>query len=59
MRAVWRLQEADVIFHDRLVDAEVLELARCDAERVFVGKYVGAHSWPQDRLNQMVIDEAR
>lgn len=59
LRAVERLQEADVIFYDRLVDAEVLELARRDAERIFVGKHVGAHSWPQERINQMVIDEAR
>ncbi|MEO0504129.1 MAG: NAD(P)-dependent oxidoreductase, partial [Pseudomonadota bacterium] len=42
LRAVERLQEADVIFYDRLVDEAVLELARRDAERVFVGKHVGA-----------------
>lgn len=58
LRAVERLQEADVIFYDRLVDEEVLELARRDAERVFVGKHVGAHAWPQDRINQMIVAEA-
>lgn len=57
LRAVERLQEADVIFYDRLVDAEVLELARRDAERVFVGKHVGAHAWPQDRINQVIVAE--
>ncbi|MDF1668667.1 MAG: siroheme synthase CysG [Roseovarius sp.] len=59
LRAVQRLQEADVIFYDRLVDQEVLELARRDAERVFVGKHVGAHRWPQDRINAMIVAEAR
>lgn len=59
LRAVERLQEADVIFYDRLVDQEVLELARRDAERVFVGKHVGASTWPQDRINQMVVSQAR
>jgi uroporphyrin-III C-methyltransferase/precorrin-2 dehydrogenase/sirohydrochlorin ferrochelatase len=58
LRAVERLQEADVIFYDRLVDEEVLELARRDAERVFVGKHVGAHLMPQDRINQMIVAEA-
>lgn len=58
LRAVARLQEADVIFYDRLVDQDVLELARRDAERVFVGKVVGAHSWPQDRINQVMVAEA-
>ncbi len=58
LRAVERLQEADVIFFDRLVDTDVLELARRDAERVFVGKHVGAHAWPQDRINRMIVAEA-
>ncbi|WP_342743741.1 SAM-dependent methyltransferase [Salibaculum halophilum] len=43
LRAVEHLQEADVTFHDRLVDPDVLELARRDAKRVYVGKTVGAH----------------
>lgn len=59
LRAVERLQEADVIFYDRLVDAEVLELARRDAERVFVGKHVGAHAWPQEQINRVITAEAQ
>lgn len=59
LRAVERLQEADVIFYDRLVDPEVLELARRDAERVFVGKEVGAHAWPQERITSVIVAEAR
>ena len=59
LRAVERLQEADVIYYDRLVDPDVLELARRDAERVFVGKEVGAHSWPQDRICALIVAEAR
>lgn len=57
LRAVERLQEADVVFYDRLVDPDVLELARRDAERIFVGKQVGAHAWPQDRINAMIVVE--
>ncbi|MDA9207522.1 siroheme synthase CysG [Octadecabacter sp.] len=59
LRAVERLQEADVIFYDRLVDPQVLELARRDAERVFVGKVVGAHAWPQDRINDVIVAAAK
>ncbi len=59
LRAVARLQEADVIFYDRLVDPEVLELARRDAERVYVGKVVGASAWPQERINDLIVAEAR
>ncbi len=59
LRALRCLQEADVIFYDRLVDPAVLELARRDAERVFVGKEVGAHSWPQERINSVIVSAAR
>ena len=59
MRAVQRLQEADVIYFDRLVDPEILELARRDAERVFVGKEVGASAWPQEKICALIVAEAR
>ena len=58
LRAVQRLQEADIIFYDRLIEEDVLELARRDAERVFVGKVVGAHAWPQERINELIVAEA-
>jgi uroporphyrin-III C-methyltransferase/precorrin-2 dehydrogenase/sirohydrochlorin ferrochelatase len=58
LRAVNALQEADVIYYDRLVDPQVLELARRDAERVYVGKTVGAHAWPQDRINGVITAAA-
>lgn len=58
LRGVQRLQEADVIFYDRLVDPGVLELARRDAERVYVGKEPGCHAWPQDRINSLVVSAA-
>ena len=59
MRGIERLQNADVVFYDRLVDARVLELARRDAERICVGKEPGAHAWPQDRINGVIAAEAR
>ncbi|MEL6450025.1 MAG: siroheme synthase CysG [Pseudomonadota bacterium] len=58
LRGVQRLQEADVIFYDRLVDPGILELARRDAERVYVGKAPGCHSWPQDRINAVIVAAA-
>ncbi|QBF30024.1 siroheme synthase CysG [Thalassococcus sp. S3] len=59
LRAVKRLQEADVIFYDRLVDPEVLELARRDAERIYVGKAVGACKWPQEKIDAVIVAAAR
>jgi hypothetical protein len=59
LRGVQRLQEADVIFYDRLVDPAPLELARRDAERAYVGKAPGAAAWPQDRINGVIVAAAR
>ncbi|QHQ36864.1 siroheme synthase CysG [Algicella marina] len=63
LRGVQRLQEADIILHDRLVGAEVLELARRDAERICVGKASGDAAlpdrWSQERINRLIVAEAR
>jgi uroporphyrin-III C-methyltransferase/precorrin-2 dehydrogenase/sirohydrochlorin ferrochelatase len=58
LRAVERLQQADVVLYDRLVDKDVIALARKNAECIFVGKHVGAHAWPQDRINTVIVSEA-
>lgn len=58
LRAIRCLGQADVVFHDRLVDPEALAFARADAERVFVGKEVGAHSWPQARIDAAIVAAA-
>jgi uroporphyrin-III C-methyltransferase/precorrin-2 dehydrogenase/sirohydrochlorin ferrochelatase len=57
--ALRALQEADVILHDRLVSAEVLSLARRDATRIPVGKSARAHSVPQERIHELMLEHAR
>lgn len=59
LRGVQRLQEADVIYYDRLLDPEILELARRDATRVYVGKAPGCHSWPQEKITQTLVLAAK
>ncbi len=58
LRAVERMRAADVIYYDRLVDLAVLAMAGPRPRRVFVGKEVGAHSWPQDRINAAITEAA-
>ena len=55
LRALKRLQEADVIIYDGAVDAAALELARRDAERICVGKQVGGNQWSQDKINKIIV----
>jgi uroporphyrin-III C-methyltransferase/precorrin-2 dehydrogenase/sirohydrochlorin ferrochelatase len=59
LRGVQRLQEADVIYYDRLVEPEILELARRDAERIYVGKAPGCHHWPQEKISNVIVSAAR
>lgn len=59
LRGVQRLQEADVIYYDRLLDSDILELARRDAERVYVGKAPGCHRWPQEKITQTLVAAAK
>ncbi len=59
LRALRLIQSADVILYDRLVSDEVLNLARRDAERVFVGKEKANHAVPQDEIEDRMIAYAR
>ncbi|MGR3622940.1 uroporphyrinogen-III C-methyltransferase [Pseudophaeobacter sp.] len=59
LRGLRRLQEADVIFYDRLIDPELLDHARDDAERIYVGKAPGHHHWPQEKISGVLVDYAR
>ena len=59
LRGLRLLNEADVILHDRLVSADVLELARRDAERIEVGKEAGLHHVPQEQIHALMLEHAR
>src|SRR5204862_4814676 len=54
LRALHALADADVVFYDELVSAEVLDRARRGAEQVFVGKRRG-----QDEINRRLVAAAR
>ncbi len=59
LRAHRLLGEADVIVHDRLVGDGVLDLARRDARRIFVGKQRARHCMAQGEINALLVGLAR
>ena len=59
LRALQLLQQADVLLYDRLVSPAVLDRARREAVRVFVGKEVGESTLSQDRINELLIEHAQ
>ncbi len=59
LRARKLLHEADVVIHDRLVSADILELARREARIVAAGKKGFGPSWAQADINREMIEAAR
>jgi len=59
LRALAALQSADVVVYDRLIGPEILDRARRDAERIYVGKAKGHHVAGQDEINALLLDRAR
>jgi uroporphyrin-III C-methyltransferase len=59
LRALDRLQRAEVVMYDRLITPEVLALIPEAAERVYVGKAMGHHSVPQSGIHALLVQYAR
>jgi uroporphyrin-III C-methyltransferase len=59
VKAMKVLARADVIVHDRLVSADILELAPKSARRLYVGKRRSHHSLPQEDVNHLLTALAR
>ena len=58
-KAMRLLQSADVVLYDRLVAPEIVDMARRDAQRIYVGKQRSEHAVPQSEINQLLVDLAQ
>jgi uroporphyrin-III C-methyltransferase/precorrin-2 dehydrogenase/sirohydrochlorin ferrochelatase len=58
LKAARLLQQADVVLYDRLISGAVLDRARRDAERIYVGKEAGLHRVTQEQTQQLMIELA-
>ena len=59
VRAVTRLQAAEVVLYDDLSSGPILDLASGDAELIPVGKRAGRASARQDDINRLLVDHAK
>ena len=55
VRGLQLLRSADVVVHDRLVDARLLDEAPPHAVRIFAGKASGRHAMPQAEINAILV----
>lgn len=58
LRAVRMLGDADVVVYDKLVSAEILAMSPANARMISVGKSPKCHPVTQDRINDILLQEA-
>lgn len=58
IRALEAISEADTVVYDRLINPSLLEWAGKEAEFIDVGKERGKHSWPQQKINDLLVELA-
>lgn len=58
VRARELIEQSDVIVYDYLANPKLLDWAREDAERIYVGKSAGRHSIPQDEIEEILVERA-
>jgi len=59
LKALNRMQTAEVVVYDRLVSPEIMALIPPATRRIAVGKEAGHHCVPQERINEILVDLAR
>lgn len=58
LKAVKALAKANVVLYDALANDEILAYAPKESIKIFVGKRIGNHSYTQDQINQLIVDNA-
>ena len=53
------LKKADIIIYDRLVSKTILRQIPSKTKKFYVGKSTGKHSVPQEKINQLIVKEAK
>jgi uroporphyrin-III C-methyltransferase len=59
LRGLHALRLAEVVFYDALISTKLLDEAPPGAERIFVGKRCGKHSFKQQDINRLLVAKSR
>ncbi len=52
------LEQAEVVVYDQLVGQGILQMIPKSAKKINVGKYSGNHTVVQERINEILLEEA-
>lgn len=59
LAALKAIESAEVVVYDRLVSKEIMALVPRETKLIDVGKNVGNHPVPQERISEILVEEAR
>lgn len=59
IKAAKALAAASTILYDHLVSEDILDLAKSDAKRIYVGKEASRHSLPQEEIGKLMVKLAQ
>lgn len=59
LKAVKLLRGADVVLYDELINSDILNFVRSECILINVGKRCGQHPVPQEKINEMLVENAR
>lgn len=58
LKGIKALESADVVLYDALAHPDLLDYCKTGTLKIFVGKRAGVHSYQQQQINQMIVDNA-
>ncbi|MCI8410456.1 MAG: uroporphyrinogen-III C-methyltransferase [Lachnospiraceae bacterium] len=58
VRGLELIKNCDVLIYDRLLDDSLLEYAREDCKKIYVGKEVNHHAMKQEEINEILVEMA-
>lgn len=58
-KAMALIQQADIVFYDRLVSDEIMSMLPRDVKKINVGKARDQHLVPQGQINQLLLENAQ
>jgi len=59
IRGLELIKKADVIIYDHLVNKDLLNYAKKDAEIIYAGKQASRHELTQDEINNLIFEKAK
>ncbi len=59
LKGLKAIQQADVILYDRLVNKDLLEYAKSDADIIYCGKLPNYHTLKQETINNFLVKFAK